>query len=355
MTGVAEFAASGRLMTTFGQNLDHPAGIATDATGHVWVADTGHDRVVEFSPVGRVLAIFGSPGRRPRPAGPAGRAGRHALRRRLGRRPGQQPGGGVLRHRPLPHLVRGADAGRRRAGRPRRRLGSPARPTRRATRSGSSPRPGISCGRSAPPRRATATSATPAASRSARPAGSTSRSRTTAWCRCSARPGASTPSSACSRRRPGGPRTWSSRRAWRSPRAGQIWVADSGHNRVVQFGRVPGIPATGAPAAPGGPSRPLIISECLLALIIAGLGWHLARRQAGLIRAPRSPRPIPPARRLPPPRRRRTHPPPPAHHRHRAVRAGGGHGGAAGQPAPGAGRHARGPARRLAPATSSTS
>ena len=39
-----------------------PAGIATDATGHVWVADTGHDRVVEISPVGRVLAIFGSPG-----------------------------------------------------------------------------------------------------------------------------------------------------------------------------------------------------------------------------------------------------------------------------------------------------
>ena len=54
---------------------------------------------------------------------------------------------------------------------------------------------------------------------------------------------------------------------------GQIWVADSGHNRVAQFGPVPGIPATGAPAAPGGPSRPLIIGECLLALVIAGLGW----------------------------------------------------------------------------------
>ena len=60
---------------------------------------------------------------------------------------------------------------------------------------------------------------------------------------------------------------------------GQIWVADSGHNRVVQFGRVPGVPATGAPTAPGNPSRPLIIGECLLALVIAGLGWHLARRR----------------------------------------------------------------------------
>ncbi len=60
---------------------------------------------------------------------------------------------------------------------------------------------------------------------------------------------------------------------------GQIWVADSGHNRIVQFGPVPGIPATGAPTAPGGPSRPLIIAECLLALVVAGLGWYLARRR----------------------------------------------------------------------------
>ena len=52
----------GACSPTFGKNLDPPAGIATDATGHVWVADTGHDRVVEFSPVGRMLAIFGSPG-----------------------------------------------------------------------------------------------------------------------------------------------------------------------------------------------------------------------------------------------------------------------------------------------------
>ncbi len=59
---------------------------------------------------------------------------------------------------------------------------------------------------------------------------------------------------------------------------GQVWVADTGHDRVVEFGKPPGVPATGAPVAPGGPSRLLIIGECLLALAIAGLGWYLARR-----------------------------------------------------------------------------
>ena len=59
-TAVAEFAASGRLVTTIGRNLDHPAGVATDAAGHVWVTDAGHDRVVEFSSAGGVLASFGS-------------------------------------------------------------------------------------------------------------------------------------------------------------------------------------------------------------------------------------------------------------------------------------------------------
>ena len=31
---------------------------------------------------------------------------------------------------------------------------------------------------------------------------------------------------------------------------GQVWVADTGHDRIVQFGRVPGPPAAGAPVAP---------------------------------------------------------------------------------------------------------
>ena len=59
---IAEFSPSGHLVATFGQNLDQPEGIATDAVGHVWVTDTGHDRVVEFSPSGRVMAVFGAPG-----------------------------------------------------------------------------------------------------------------------------------------------------------------------------------------------------------------------------------------------------------------------------------------------------
>jgi phospholipase C len=59
---IAEFTPAGRLITSISGGLDQPEGVATDAAGHVWVADTGHDRVVEFSQAGRVLAAFGSAG-----------------------------------------------------------------------------------------------------------------------------------------------------------------------------------------------------------------------------------------------------------------------------------------------------
>src|ERR1700734_2174024 len=59
---VVEFTPAGRLVTAFGGGLDAPGGVAVDAAGHVWVADTGHDRVVEFSPAGRQLAVFGKSG-----------------------------------------------------------------------------------------------------------------------------------------------------------------------------------------------------------------------------------------------------------------------------------------------------
>src|SRR5580698_5848842 len=62
---VVEFAPSGRLMFSFAGGLEQPEGIAVDATGHVWVADTGHDRVVEFSPAGRQIRTFGSAGSGP--------------------------------------------------------------------------------------------------------------------------------------------------------------------------------------------------------------------------------------------------------------------------------------------------
>ena len=59
---IVEFSQAGHLIMSVDGGLDQPEGIATDAAGHVWVADTGHDRVVEFSPAGHVLAAFGSAG-----------------------------------------------------------------------------------------------------------------------------------------------------------------------------------------------------------------------------------------------------------------------------------------------------
>jgi phospholipase C len=61
---IAEFTQAGHLVTRFG-GLDQPEGVAADAAGHVWVADTGDDRVVELSPAGHVLATFGSAGSGP--------------------------------------------------------------------------------------------------------------------------------------------------------------------------------------------------------------------------------------------------------------------------------------------------
>src|SRR5204862_1282786 len=76
---------------------------------------------------------------------------------------------------------------------------------------------------------------------------------------------------------------------------GQVWVADTGHDRIVQFAKVPGSPVTGTP---GGPSPLLIAGGCLLALAIAGLGWYLVRRGQARGRGattPDDPADIPPA------------------------------------------------------------
>ena len=82
---VVEFSAAGRELAAFGKNLDQPAGIATDAAGHVWVADTGHDRVVEFSSAGPGAGHLrlgrGGPGQLNHPVALAVTS----LRRRLGR------------------------------------------------------------------------------------------------------------------------------------------------------------------------------------------------------------------------------------------------------------------------------
>ena len=343
-------------VATFGKNLDQPAGIATDATGHVWVADTGHDRVVEFSPVGRVLAVFGSPG-----------SGRGQL---------DQPV--ALAVTPFGD-VWVADQGNSRveefsaSGRYRASFAVPTRPASGWTSAATSgcPAPAYAPGNSVREfspaghqLRSFGTTqagygdlATPAASRSARAGGSTSRSRTTAWCRCSARPGASTPSSACSRAPAQADEDLEFPQGLAVTATGQIWVADSGHNRVVQFGRVPGHPGdrragrSRRPVAaadhrrvPAGPDhrRPRLVPGPAQA---QGRPRARRRRRKASRPSPADQPPSPGAGLLP----ARTHPPPPAHHRHRAVRGGGGRGGAAGQPAQGAGRHARGPARRLAP------
>ena len=278
---VAGFSASGRLVASFGQRLDHgqgldhPAGIATDAAGHVWVADTGHDRVVEFSTAGRVLAVFGSAG---------------SARRQL-----NQPA--ALAVTPFGD-VWVADQGNSRveefssAGRYRTSFAVPT------------------------------------------PAGVTLDARGDVWVSSPGYPANSirefSPSGHQMRSfgitqagygdlgDPGGLDVGPAGRIWVaqpdyglvsvfSPAGqfytqfglqpgsgqagedlafpqdvavaatGQVWVADSGHDRVVQFG--PALSATGVPVAPPGPPLLLITGECLLALAIGGLGWYLARRR----------------------------------------------------------------------------
>jgi phospholipase C len=69
---VTGYSPAGRLIAAFGSagtgpgelpgGLAGPEGIAIGPGGRIWVADTGHDRVVEFSPAGRVLDRIGSPG-----------------------------------------------------------------------------------------------------------------------------------------------------------------------------------------------------------------------------------------------------------------------------------------------------
>ena len=274
---IAEFSPSGRLVATFGQNLDQPEGIATDAVGHVWVTDTGHDRVVEFSPSGRMMAVFGAPGSghgqldqpvalavtpfddvwvadqgnsrveefsasgryrtsfaMPTPAG----VGLDTRGDVWVSSPGYAPGNSVREFSPAGHQLRLFGTTQAGYG----DLGDPG---------------GIAVGPSgriyvAQPDYGLVSVFSPAG-----------RFYTEFGLQ---------------------PVTGRAEEDLEFPQgvaitaAGEIWVADSGHNRVVQFGSVPGIPATGAPAAPGGPSRPLVIGGCLLALVIAGLGWYLARR-----------------------------------------------------------------------------
>ena len=58
---IVEFSAAGRQLAVLGAQagLREPEGVAIDAAGNIWVADTGNNRVVELSPSGRVLTVVG--------------------------------------------------------------------------------------------------------------------------------------------------------------------------------------------------------------------------------------------------------------------------------------------------------
>ena len=282
---VLEFSAAGRELAAFGKNLDQPTGIATDAAGHVWVADTGHNRVVEFSSAGQVLASFGS-----------ARGG-----------PGQLNHPVALAVTPLGD-VWVADQGHSRvvefsAGGSYRI--SFAVPTPAGVALDARGDIWVSSPGYAPP----------SSVREYSPAGRQLRSFgvTQAGYGDLSDPGgiavgpggriylAQPDYGLVSVFSPDGsfytefglqPDPAQPGEDLEFPQGvsvgvtGQVWVTDTGHDRIVQFGRVPGPPAAGAPATPGGPSRPLIIGAGLLALFIAGLGWYLTRRRQPRSTAP---------------------------------------------------------------------
>jgi phospholipase C len=62
---IAEFSSDGRYLSAISGSLSQPEGVAIDAAGNIWVASTGSDQIAEFSASGTVLARFGSPGAGP--------------------------------------------------------------------------------------------------------------------------------------------------------------------------------------------------------------------------------------------------------------------------------------------------
>jgi uncharacterized protein (TIGR03663 family) len=66
---IAVFDSSGKFLRAFGRKgsgdgeLNEPCGVAVDSEGDVWVADTWNHRIVHFSPTGEFRAAFGEPER----------------------------------------------------------------------------------------------------------------------------------------------------------------------------------------------------------------------------------------------------------------------------------------------------
>jgi phospholipase C len=59
---IVEFSADGGYLTAVSGSLDRPEGIAIDGAGDIWVASTGGDQIAEFSAAGKELASFGTAG-----------------------------------------------------------------------------------------------------------------------------------------------------------------------------------------------------------------------------------------------------------------------------------------------------
>jgi sugar lactone lactonase YvrE len=63
---VHEYSSAGALLKTFtdgvGSNaLKEPTGVAVDASGNLWIADTGNNRIVELNPAGAPVEVNGKP------------------------------------------------------------------------------------------------------------------------------------------------------------------------------------------------------------------------------------------------------------------------------------------------------
>jgi phospholipase C len=279
---VVEFTPSGRLMTSFGLaarfggGLEQPEGIAIDAAGHIFVADTGHDRVVELSPTGRLLVTFGSAGRGhgrlnepvavavssfgdvwvadqgnsrveeftaggryhtsipvPTPAGVALDA-RGDL---WVSSPSYAPGNSVLEFSPAGKQLLSFGTTQAGYGDFGNTGGIAVGPDGRVYVT--QPDYGLVSVFSSTGRFYTEFGVQPGTAKAAEDLEFPQGAAVTA--------------------------------------KGQVWVADSGRNRVTEFGSVPGSAPPAAPVSPSGPPVLAIIAECLLALILVGVGWRLAR------------------------------------------------------------------------------